>query len=260
MRINNIPLLHTDIRGEGPTVVLLHGIFSSSKYWSKVADLLDVNYKVIAIDLLGFGNSPKPRNKKYDYQDHIESINATLEYIGVEGPFILIGHSMGSLIALRYSILYEDRVHRLLLINMPIMLGTREVRREILGSKKLYRIGLERGLHRLSWTIFRILYRLQMLPSRVRDTLRMNEYFFQHTAASRIGSFYNVIAKARVDTDLARVRVKTYMLSGLEDRQIYLSNLEYKISFGPQVQHITLPTGHHIPYKFPELVTQYIQK
>ncbi len=254
--MKQIPKLYAEVSGSGPTVVLLHGIFSSSRYWSKVRKLLEDDYKVIAIDLLGFGNSPKPRKSQYDYEEHIDAINQTLKQYNVEEPFILIGHSMGALIALRYSTLYEDRVRQLVLTNMPIMLGAREVRREILGSSRLNRLGLERGLHRFTWPVVKLLYRLRMIPSETRKKLKANDYFFQHTANSRIGSFRNIIADARVNADFAKLHVKTVLLSGVEDRRIYLENLINRVTLGPNVRHITAPTGHHIPCQLPELITR----
>ena len=45
--MKKIPLLYTDVKGTGPTVVLLHGFLASSRYWEKVTDLVSQNYKVI---------------------------------------------------------------------------------------------------------------------------------------------------------------------------------------------------------------------
>jgi len=254
-----IPTLHADVRGNGPTVVLLHGFLSSSAYWHKVSGLLERNYKVIAIDLLGFGNSPKPRRSKYDYQAHLNAINETLKQYNVNEPFILIGHSMGALIALRYSVVYEDRVQRLILANMPIMLGKRELRREIFASSKLKRFGLEFGLNRITWSIFKALYKLRWLPQTTMTKLRANEYFFSHTPASRIRSFYNVIGSTQVADDLQKLKVQAAMLSGSDDMAIYFRNLKDKVILSPTIQHSVYATGHHIPWLMPERIIEKIR-
>jgi len=254
-----IPILHTESRGSGQTVVLLHGFLSSSRYWAKVTELLEQDYKVIAIDLLGFGDSPKPRRSKYDYEAHIAAINKTLKEQQVTEPFILIGHSMGALIALRYSVLYESRVRRLVLANMPIILGKRELRKEIFGSSTLHRFGLEFGLHRITWGVFKTLYKLRLLPTKMKIKLRENEYFFRHNASSRIRSFYNVIGSTQVINDLAVLRVPAQMLSGSDDRAIYLKNLRERITLSPMVQHAVYGTGHHIPCQMPERIVEKIR-
>lgn len=257
--MKQIPTLHTDVRGSGQTVVLLHGFLSSSRYWSKVSELLEQDYKVIAIDLLGFGDSPKPRRSKYDYQAHIDAINRTLAEQNITVPFMLVGHSMGALIALRYSIIHEERVQRLMLVNMPIMLGKRELRREIFGNSKLHRFGLEFGLHHVTWAVFRSMYKLRWLPRRVRQRLSENDYFFRHNASSRIRSFYNVIGSTQVIDDLAKVKVPAEMLSGIEDRAIYLRNLKERIILSPMIQHAVYATGHHIPCRMPERIVEKIR-
>ena len=58
----------------GQRILLLHGILGSHRYWSSVADRLAVNHFLVAPDLLGFGESPKPY-LKYTVQDHLEPCN-----------------------------------------------------------------------------------------------------------------------------------------------------------------------------------------
>ncbi len=177
------PNLHTTITGSGPTVVLLYGFLASSKYWDKVAALAAHNHTVIAIDLLGFGNSPKPRRSKYDYDAHINSINSTLKNLNIIEPFTLMGHSMGALLALRFANLYEQRVNKLVLANMPVMLGAKEARYHTLRTNVINRLGLSIVTHRFIWRLFRILLRTRLLPTVLLDMLQdKKSYIFQHTA------------------------------------------------------------------------------
>lgn len=250
--MTNPPLLHAEIRGKGPVIVLLHGFLSSSRYWKRFVDLLEDDYTVVALDLLGFGASPKPRRSRYDYDDHIASINATLDNLGISQPFTLVGHSMGALIALRYSTQYPERVNKQVLTNMPVMLGRRQVRDEIFQTGLLYRLGLQSYTHRITWPVFRSLFLLGLLPEKMRSRLKENRYFFQHSAESRIQSFQKVIGDARTDIDLKVVQVKTLVVSGLEDRGVYLENLRSNITLSPNVTLENLPTGHHIPCAMPK--------
>ena len=66
------PLLHVAIdEGEGPIVVLLHGIASSSVTFENLVPLLTPTRRVIAIDLLGFGASPAPADSEFTVEDHV---------------------------------------------------------------------------------------------------------------------------------------------------------------------------------------------
>jgi pimeloyl-ACP methyl ester carboxylesterase len=257
--MKQIPLLYTDVQGSGPTVVLLHGFLASSRYWEKVAELASKNYKVIAVDLLGFGSSPKPKDSSYDYADHIVSINRTLERLEIDEPFILMGHSMGSLIALRYATLYDERVSKLILTNMPAMIGRKEVRETIFKQNLVYRLGLSNYTNRLMWPMFHTLYKLRWLPrtslTRIQDNIA---FMFQSESHSRMRSFRRVIEDARIDLDLHAVKAKTVILAGVEDKKIYLENLLHNIPTRPNIRVETVATGHHIPRIMPEFIAQKI--
>lgn len=249
-------LLHARVRGNGPVVVLLHGFLSSSEYWKAVADISESDHTIVALDLLGFGKSPKPRRSKYDYDAHVASIHMTLKQFNITRPFTLVGHSMGSLIALRYARLHEQSVSKLILVNMPVMLGRRQVREEISGTSFAYKYGLQPYTHRITWALFKTLFRLRLLSHDTVHRLKQNAYFFQHSPLSRFRSFHRVIAEARADIDLNLIRVRTIVLSGLDDRSVYLENLQSNISLSPTVELETVSSGHHIPRSMPALLAQ----
>lgn len=120
--------------GEGPhdgAIVLLHGMLSSADYWTDVATRIS-GRRVLALDLLGFGSSPRPRWSDYTYDDHGGAIVAALEASKVRGPITLVGHSMGALIALRLAAERPEVVRSLVLTGMPIF-ESKRVARAVLG-------------------------------------------------------------------------------------------------------------------------------
>ncbi len=256
--MKHTPILYSEVHGNGPLVVLLHGFLSSSRYWRKVRELVDQNYRVIAMDLLGFGNSPKPHRGTYDYEEHIAAINSTLRHHNVSAKFTIVGHSMGSLIALRYANLYPHRVRKLVLVNVPAMLDVEELRREFILGSRINQWGLGKYRTGITWTVMKLLYRLRWLPQQRREYLRQNKDFFRHTAASRLRSFYNIIGKNYLRTDLKDVSVPTVLLSGRDDKPVYLKNLSDKLQLGPHVVHHIIPTGHRIPYFMPQRIVDEI--
>ena len=117
------PLLHIaqDV-GDGPVVVFIHGIASSSITWTNVIPLLADRHRCIAIDLLGFGGSPMPENAEYTLVEHTAAIARTIRSLRLREPVVLVGHSMGGLIAPRYAARHPRRVRRLVLVSPPIYL------------------------------------------------------------------------------------------------------------------------------------------
>lgn len=252
-------VLHFESHGKGPTVVFLHGFLSSSLYWRKVTDLVSKDFRVITIDLLGFGNSPKPRRSRYDYDAHLQSINHTLEVAKVTEPFILVGHSMGALLSLRFSTIHGHRVKKLILTNMPVMLNPAQVRENIFKANLVVRLGLTPYTHRLMWGTTKTLYRFKLLPKGAFGELAAHiEYVFKHSPMSRLKSFRRVILHARTEIDLKAVKVKTTVLSGLDDRKIYIENLRDNIKLSPHVVVQNFRTGHHIPQVMPQVLVNVI--
>jgi pimeloyl-ACP methyl ester carboxylesterase len=119
------PLLHVAVdTGSGPPVVMVHGIASSSVTFQRLVPLVEPRHRVIAIDLLGFGESPAPEDSEYTIGEHVAALARTLKRLRLRQPFVLVGHSMGALIATRYAAVYRGRVSRLVLISPPIYLPT----------------------------------------------------------------------------------------------------------------------------------------
>ena len=84
--------------GHGPVVTLLHGFPSSSWDWQAVEHLLAVDHTVIALDLLGYGQSDKPWPHAYSTAEHADVISGIWASLGVAST-ALVGHDVGSSVA-----------------------------------------------------------------------------------------------------------------------------------------------------------------
>ncbi len=111
----------TSDTGKGKPLVLLHGIASSGHVWQPLIKQLDpAKWRVIAPDLLGFGESPKPDWSSYDVKQHARSVVVTLRKLGIKKGVTLAGHSMGSLVAVHIAAKYPKLVKRLVLYEPPL--------------------------------------------------------------------------------------------------------------------------------------------
>ena len=101
----------------GRTVVLLHGKnFCAATWEATVKTLVEAGYRVIAPDQIGFCKSTKPEHYQYSFQQLAENTHGLLASRGIERA-IIVGHSMGGMLAARYALMYPDAVDELVLID-----------------------------------------------------------------------------------------------------------------------------------------------
>ena len=107
------------------TVIFIHGIASSSatftpalKYLEGTTSLKDIRY--VTYDLLGSGESYKNDELNYDYKNQIEALENSLKKLRVKTPLVIVGHSMGTLIATRYAYDHKKAASQLILCSPPV--------------------------------------------------------------------------------------------------------------------------------------------
>jgi pimeloyl-ACP methyl ester carboxylesterase len=102
--------------GEGPVVLLLHGIAGSSRTWDAVGPaLIDAGYAVVAPDLLGHGESAKPRGD-YSLGAYASGVRDLLALLGHDRATV-VGHSLGGGVAMQFAYQFPERCERLVLVS-----------------------------------------------------------------------------------------------------------------------------------------------
>lgn len=117
MVINNT-LIHYRVEGkkDGPTLVLLHGAFSSLHTFNDWMPHLVEHFKVIRLDLIGFGlTGPNPQND-YTVTNHVRYLHTFLNRLEVENCYIA-GSSLGGWVAWEYTLKYSSRIKKLILLD-----------------------------------------------------------------------------------------------------------------------------------------------
>jgi pimeloyl-ACP methyl ester carboxylesterase len=101
--------------GSGPLLVLIHGIAGSSATWQEVLPRLAERYTVVAPDLLGHGQSAKPRTD-YSLGAYASAVRDLLGALGYERGTIL-GHSLGGGVAMQFAYQFPERCERMVLVS-----------------------------------------------------------------------------------------------------------------------------------------------
>ncbi len=137
--------IHYAVDGDGPAVILLHGVAASLHDWTRLLPALaQAGYRAYAPDLPGHGESDKPDDPEQYHIDVILSrVSRWIDSLALQRPAILVGHSLGGYLSLAYADRYPDLVQALVLINpfyTPDQLSTVlqiARRRPALGSKTM---------------------------------------------------------------------------------------------------------------------------
>ncbi|WP_321332138.1 alpha/beta hydrolase [uncultured Bacteroides sp.] len=104
-------------QGKGETIILLHGWPQTSYAWRKVIPELSKNNRVIAVDLPGLGNSGAP--DKYDTQSIADILASFIDDMGIEKVH-LVGHDVGSWVAVSFALKYENKLKSLTILDAAI--------------------------------------------------------------------------------------------------------------------------------------------
>lgn len=103
------------IAGEGPALLLIHGIGDNSSTWSEIIPHLAENHTVIAPDLLGHGRSDKPR-ADYSVAAYANGMRDLLSVLGID-KVTVVGHSLGGGVAMQFAYQFPHMVDRLVLVS-----------------------------------------------------------------------------------------------------------------------------------------------
>ncbi|MDQ6650612.1 MAG: alpha/beta fold hydrolase [Actinomycetota bacterium] len=106
-------------RQQGPPVLLLHGLPTSSYLWRDVMRDLEHDHRTVAPDLVGLGASERPAHRRYDLSSQALLLLALLDELRLPRVAV-VGHDLGGSIAVHMAALAPDRVAALVLVDAPV--------------------------------------------------------------------------------------------------------------------------------------------
>lgn len=242
--------LHTETRGDpasGRTLVFLPGLGGTTRYWASRVGALEERYRIVLVDPLGFGESPRPW-MRYSVACHVEALGEVLE---PHGPMTLAGHSLGALLAIAYAARYPNRVDGLALLGMPCFTGQRD-------AYAYYRHGPMRAGFLVTNVVLtaatcivtrRLLGRL--LPYLIRHVPReVAEDLVKHNWRSSTSSLWEVVYRYDAIADLETLpgRIHVLFIHGGRDVMAPLSAVRRAAARHPRWRLKVFPQSDHHPF------------
>ena len=242
----------TDGQQHATTLIFLHGIAGSSASWIAPFRQLSDHYRVVLIDALGFGRSPKPK-LNYSIEDHLNALDATLAHIHQQYPLntcYLVGHSMGAILAAHWlERLHSSSVSNRLtapikgacLLSLPVYRSELEARQRVGNVSTFNRwMALDTTMARATcWLMCHIRPLLiPVMPWFVRDVPpQVAKDSLLHTWWSYSGSLREVVLKAdgkRVLDTLHQQNTHLQFIHGNHDALAPVDHVQHIIEQLPQ--------------------------
>ena len=261
IKANGVNLHYIQV-GMGPDIVMLHGFLGNLAVWHLyMAPILRREYRVTTYDLRGHGYSDvTPTN--YTAADMAEDLRCLLDEMGIEKP-ILVGHSFGADIAMYFSLLYPERVPKLLALEpgLAALVHLRQDKDWIGWSAWVAKLE-EVGIHVPEDKRTDAEYLLQLsletpkFYGPARGLPRNREPLLHLLRNTTLMKDYEEVGAMTLEA-VSTIRTPTLLVYGRDSH--FISSYEFLHKALPNCKPVLLPGGEHFgPLEQPEALTEHI--
>jgi len=241
--------VHYQEKGSGPALVLLHGNNSSAYTWKDVLDPLAAEFRVVAVDMKGFGFTAKPAGGDYRAEAQAALVVGLMDALKIDGA-VLVGSSLGGGVALAAAVDHPARVRGLVLVDSAAFTNPR---------------GASLAPSYLNWPYFGAAATALALTSDrlVRHGLRNSFYDQSKVTEERVAAYYLPLTTragqraarlvrrhrqmARVETLLGRVTQPALLVWGAQDGVIKLEEGRRLRASLPDARLVVFESCGHLP-------------
>jgi pimeloyl-ACP methyl ester carboxylesterase len=256
----NLHYLEWGLRTD-PPLLLLHGGSAHAHWWDYIAADLAREYRVLALDLRGHGDSVWVTPPAYEITDYVADLEAVVTALDLS-PLVLVGHSLGGFIALTYATLHAATLQALVVADIgPCLPHSRRMRL----------------LRRLPAPVYHdeadLLARFRLLPEDTRATATLLQHLARHSVRrlpdGRLTLKFDRASLLRQPCDLSlrlrHVTCPTLILRGSDSRNLPVATLTEMVTLCPRAQGEEIPAaGHHVfldnPAVFLQTVRSFLDK
>ncbi len=244
---------------------MLHGMLGSHRYWDGVVPSLSKRHQLVLLDLLGFGESPKP-DIEYLVQQHLLQIENVIKRSSAdEERLVFVGHSMGAFLALNYAILHPEQVSKLILINAPMKTDEASLIKAIAESSSQLMVTMT-----FSKTWGKLVCKIhEFIPFITYPLIRLFEPSLppavakaagQHTYESYSRTFENILLKQDFYSLLAKVPdIPVLIIASSRDEYTNDRALE-SLPQRSNLKLVLVQGNHNVLLKDPDLISEEILK
>lgn len=241
---NNVDLHYLEwCSPESPPLVLIHGGSAHAHWWDHIARELAHDYRVIALDSRGHGESGWASPPAYEIEDYVADIAAVVEALQL-APFVLIGHSLGGFIALTYATRFAASLKALIVVDMgPRLPYSRRTRL----------------LSRIPAPIYRdeddLLRRFRLMPEETWSDPTLLQHIARHSVRAlddgrltlKIDRATFIRGPCDVSAQLSRITCPTLLVRGAASQTLSRTTAQEMAAACPNLRFVEISgAGHHV--------------
>jgi 2-succinyl-6-hydroxy-2,4-cyclohexadiene-1-carboxylate synthase len=229
--------------GNGPYLMLLHGMLSSKAQWLLNVGALSAHCRPVLVELLGHGRSPSPEDiTAYHPDSYVRAFEAIREKLGAERWFVC-GQSFGASLTLRYALEHPDRVIAQVFTNSSSALADADTVALYRENAEARASGVEEGGHDFIAEMPIHPSRARRLPAEARDALVRDADLLNPLGLARTFRHSSpfVSVRQRIDGNT----VPTLLVVGERERR-FDNNRQHAESHMPHLSVVGADAGHAV--------------
>lgn len=243
--------INFNVFGKGRSLILLHGWGCDSKIWESTMLYLSSFAKVVSLDLPGFGKSGFPK-KPWPLSNYARILKKIIKELRLEKPIIL-GHSFGGQIAIKFAVCCPKLVDKLILVDSA-------------GIKP------KKGI---SWWLLFLTAKIGKLPFQVPPFSFLFQNFRRifyksikrtdYLEAGKLKETFLLVIKEDITPLLSKISAPTLIIWGEEDKEVPLKSAQTLLSKIPHSKLHTFENCGHFPFlekpkEFTKTVEKFVKK
>ncbi len=242
--------LHYNSQGDGPDVLLIHGWASSGQMWSRLMHDLGHTARFWAVDLYGFGQSPRPaHDEPVHIQHHADMLFDFCAHHNIQ-PKAIMGHSMGGMLALKMAATQPDLTEKLVLM-APVVTGRFGHPIEFSGlfTSNLmdYTLSKTRPLWTLAQTVISPIFTRPTHWYLDNAAIMRIQEDFQRASWQASTHALHSIARENMQPHLPTIQHPTLVILGSHDTTVNPNEGRLAAKQLPNGRLLELPRTHHQP-------------
>lgn len=223
--------INYQIYGRGRPLILLHGWGLNYHTFDHLIDYLGDNYTIFAIDLPGFGQSEQPQNS-YNLTQYVKFLELFITELQIEKP-IIIGHSFGGRIAIKYVSSHNDLVNKLILVDSA-------------GIKK--RKTIKQMVSIIRYKCLKKYYKFKKDATKYNQLLKVNGSNDFINASNIMKGTMSKVIKEDLRKYLKKINVETLIIWGKDDKETPYKDALYMSKTIKTSGLVTFENCGHFPY------------